>query len=313
MRMTPTIGVTRRRHETDGNVYEWCWDLYDPAYPTGSRTDYHGPSSGSYRMLRGGGWKDNASHCRSAHRYAADPSWRFDNLGFRLVKTIATRYDWDFGDGSAHSNLQNATHNYAAPGIYHWVMTMSDPDCTKEGDIVITNDCIPPAITRQPASQTISRGQTAGLAVAATGTGISYRWYQGTSGDTSNLLVDGPSNAYTTPALSTTSKYWVQVHNDCGSVNSSTATITVAGGWGPHIAYIKSKTSKPGSLATICGSGFSANKQLDIVYFGSTKVKISQAKTTAIKVKIPKGGTGTVLVYVVVLGEVSNKVDFTIK
>jgi PKD repeat protein len=27
-------------------------------------------------------------------------------------------YDWDFGDGSAHGNVQNPSHTYSAPGVY---------------------------------------------------------------------------------------------------------------------------------------------------------------------------------------------------
>ncbi len=69
---------------------------------------------------------------------------------------MAGTYDWEFGDGSAHSNLQSATHNYASPWTYHWVMRMSGLPCTKEGGIVISNDCTAPVITADPASQTTS-------------------------------------------------------------------------------------------------------------------------------------------------------------
>ena len=40
-----------------------------------------------------------------------------------------------------------------------------------------------PAITTQPASQTIASGATAPLSVVASGTGpLTYQWYQGTTG-----------------------------------------------------------------------------------------------------------------------------------
>lgn len=34
-------------------------------------------------------------------------------------------YDWDFGDGTAHSTQQNPSKTYAAPGTYNWRVTVS--------------------------------------------------------------------------------------------------------------------------------------------------------------------------------------------
>ena len=86
---------------------------------------------------------------------------------------------------------------------------------------------MPPTITTQPASQTINSGQTATLSVGATGTApLSYQWYRGTVSDTTNP-VGTNSASFTTPALTTTTSYWVRVSNTYGHADSSTATITV--------------------------------------------------------------------------------------
>ncbi len=73
-------------YDMAGNVWELCWDLYSRSYYSSSPgSDPRGPSSGSYRVLRGGSWLDGAWNCRSANRYGNDPEYRYDSLGFRAV------------------------------------------------------------------------------------------------------------------------------------------------------------------------------------------------------------------------------------
>jgi hypothetical protein len=95
--------------------------------------------------------------------------------------------------------------------------------------ITVTGGVSPPAITIQPAvSTTVNAGSTAVLSVGASGTSPAYQWYAGAAGNTANPIAGAVASTYTTPALLTTSSYWVRVTNPAGAVDSNTATISVS-------------------------------------------------------------------------------------
>jgi formylglycine-generating enzyme len=60
-----------------GNVWEWCWDIYDAeVYAT-------------YRVLRGGGWFDEHWSCRASVRRRGHPDFRIDDVGFRVARSAS--------------------------------------------------------------------------------------------------------------------------------------------------------------------------------------------------------------------------------
>ncbi|MGC5363748.1 formylglycine-generating enzyme family protein [Streptomyces sp. DT24] len=59
-----------------GNVWEWCWDVYDAEV------------YGTYRVLRGGGWFDEHWSCRASVRRRSHPTFRIDDVGFRVARSV---------------------------------------------------------------------------------------------------------------------------------------------------------------------------------------------------------------------------------
>jgi len=79
----------RGLYDTLGNVAEWVQDWYGHDYYGESpAADPQGPTSGSYRVFRGGSWLDPAKYCRVTARNSEFPVSRLHNVGFRVVRTL---------------------------------------------------------------------------------------------------------------------------------------------------------------------------------------------------------------------------------
>lgn len=86
-------------YNTHGNVAEWCFDYYG-AYDLENTTNPSGPTTGTLRINRGGGWNDYAKHLRCAYRASTTPDQKMNNIGFRLARN---------GDNNADTSVVSDT------------------------------------------------------------------------------------------------------------------------------------------------------------------------------------------------------------
>jgi formylglycine-generating enzyme required for sulfatase activity len=71
-------------YDMSGNVWEWVSGWY-ASYTSSAQTNPTGPSTGSSRVGRGGGWSYGARGCRVSGRDDGDPDGSGGNAGFRLA------------------------------------------------------------------------------------------------------------------------------------------------------------------------------------------------------------------------------------
>ncbi len=76
-------------YDMAGNVSEWCNDWYNDYYYSNSPSENPpGPSTGSKRVLRGGGYSTFGSYCISTDRRSDIPTKQLRSIGFRLARSL---------------------------------------------------------------------------------------------------------------------------------------------------------------------------------------------------------------------------------
>jgi hypothetical protein len=128
-------------------------------------------------------------------------------------------------------NTTNATISGLIPGgTYYFTATAFnaaglESDYSNEATYTVPASAVPPTITSQPASQTVTSGSSVTLSVVATGTApFTYQWKKDgvniPGANTSSLALNSVSTA-------NAGSYTVVVSNSAGSATSSAAILTV--------------------------------------------------------------------------------------
>jgi sulfatase modifying factor 1 len=100
-------------YDMSGNVYEFCSDWYDAGYYSVSPSvNPKGPSTATYRVMRGGSWVIIELDCRVANRDRYTPASFSSIVGFRCAASEPTSVGRSIGDAVREFSLNQ---NYPNP------------------------------------------------------------------------------------------------------------------------------------------------------------------------------------------------------
>jgi len=146
--------------------------------------------------------------------------------------TAPLSYQWNRNgtaiSGATSSSYSTPVTTSADNGMQFIVVVSNSAGSVTSSTATLTVNTAPvaPSITTQPASQTVTAGQTASFSVTAAGTApLNYQWNK------NGTAISGAiSSSYTAPATTSAdngARFTVVVSNTAGSVTSSAATLTV--------------------------------------------------------------------------------------
>jgi hypothetical protein len=204
-------------------------------------TNVQAASAGTYTVIVSNGTLPNATSSGAVLTVNVPPSiivqpksailtaGQNDTLSVTATGTGTLSYQW-YKNGSAISGATSSRYtltNVQAASAGTYTVTVSNgtlPNATSSGAVLAVN--VPPTITTQPKSDTVTAGQNVTFSVTATGTGtLSYQWYKNGS-----AISGATSSSYTLTNVQTAGAgtYTVTVFNGTlPNATSSGAVLTV--------------------------------------------------------------------------------------
>jgi Abnormal spindle-like microcephaly-assoc'd, ASPM-SPD-2-Hydin/Immunoglobulin domain/Immunoglobulin I-set domain len=196
--------------------------------------------------------------------------------------TATLTYQWqkngaNISGASAASYTTPATATTDSGSTFKVVVSNSVGSTTSAAaTLTVTAAAVAPTITTQPASQTVTSGQTATFTVAASGTAtLNYQWQK--NGANISGATSASYTTATTAASDNGSTFLVVVTNAKGSVTSAAATLTVTAA--PVAGIQLSSSSMAFGNGTV---GVSTSQALIITNSGTATLSITQINETGL-------------------------------
>ena len=132
----------------------------------------------------------------------------------------ATAYQWYRGEvGDETQKIEGAiSATYTIPSVtadaQYWVR-VTNGNCLVDSPTIQVKVCIPPGVSTAPSlNRNIIPNQSVSFSVNGEGTGITYQWYRGVSGDTSTPAGRPVDMLQVSPSVTTS--YWLRITGKCG-------------------------------------------------------------------------------------------------
>jgi hypothetical protein len=198
-------------------------------------------------------------------------------------------YQWFTGSpgfGTPISNQNSATLSVSPTVTTTYYATVTSAcggtaATSAAATITVGTGCVPPQITLQPVSQSISSGSTASLSMGYSGSSGTVTWYQGTPNN--RTVVVGSGQNFTTPPLTANNSYWAEIVNGCGNAQTVGVTITVISG---PVCTAPTITLQPASQSISTGGtaslsmGYTGTSGTVTWYQGTPPVKTTPVGST---------------------------------
>jgi hypothetical protein len=136
------------------------------------------------------------------------------------VRGTALAYQW-FSGNAAIQGATDSSYRTGTAGSYR--VEVRNGGGSVSSEVATVTVLSKPAITRQPASVAVPRGNTGTFSVEATGGSLTYQWYATTPGAADQAISGATSATYST---TTAGAYFVIVSNRAGEARSNNATLS---------------------------------------------------------------------------------------
>ena len=148
--------------------------------------------------------------------------------------------------------------------------------------VAASTTCVPARVTSAPVDLQVQIGQSPSFHANVDGTApISVVWFRGSLGDASTQVSNGGPD-FTDGPIYRAATYWVRATNACGSADSRVVTVSLAPPALVSAAVLNAASNAvglvPGSLATIYGTGFTAQRGIQVPT--SSAIPLSLGETT---------------------------------